>query len=120
LYASRAKLRNSDLIPHLEQVASQRDLETSLVKDHEPTVSVPDTTPTTGKDLMYYRYVVGPRNLVGTKKFLDAAKLGRSVPSPFIQAYFPAVKMLDDIVTAGPGYIMMLKNLQKRALMSKK
>jgi len=120
LYASRAKLRNSDLIPHLEQVASQRDLETSLVKDHEPTISTPDTVPTTGKDLMYYRYVVGPRNLVGTKKFLDAAKLGRSVPSPFIQAYFPAVKMLDDIVTAGPGYIMMLKNLQKRALMSKK
>jgi hypothetical protein len=33
LFASRAKLRNSDLIPHLEELAAQRDLETSKVKD---------------------------------------------------------------------------------------
>jgi len=120
LFASRAKLRNSDLIPHLEELAAQKDLETGQVKDTEPTISTPDILPTTNKDLMYYRYVVGPRNLVGTKKFLDMAKQGKSVPSPFIQAYLPAVKMLDDIVKAGPGYITMLRALQKRALMNRK
>ena len=120
LLASRAKLRNSDLIPHLEELAAQRDLETGQVKDTEPTISTPDMTPTTNKELMFYRYIVGPRNLVGTKKFLDMAKQGKSVPSPFIQAYLPAIKMLDDIVQAGPGYITMLRALQKRALQSKK
>ena len=120
LFASRAKLRYSDLIPHLEELAAQRDLETSKVKDNEPKISTPDMIPTSNKDLMFYRYIVGPRNLVGTKKFLDMAKQGKSVPSPFIQAYLPAVKMLDDIVKAGPGYITMLRALQKRALQSKK
>ena len=120
LLASRAKLRNSDLISHLEQLASQRDLETSIVKDHEPTISVPDIEPTTNKDLMFYRYIVGPRNLVGTKKFLDMAKQGKSVPSNFVQSYMPAVQMLDDIVKAGPGFIQMLKNLQIRALKTRK
>ena len=120
LLAARAKLRNSDLIPALEQLASQRDLETSKVKDNEPSISTPDMVPTTNRELMFYRYIDGPRNLVGTKKFLDMAKQGKSVPSPFIQAYLPAVKMLDDIVKAGPGYITMLRALQKRALQSKK
>tara|TARA_B100000959_G_C14990055_1_gene627447 strand:+ start:2633 stop:3511 length:879 start_codon:yes stop_codon:yes gene_type:complete len=120
LFAARAKLRNSDLISYLEELSSNRDLETSMVKDHEPTISIPDQTPTSNKDLMFYRYIVGPRNLVGTKKFLDMAKAGKSVPSPFIASYFPAIKLLDDIVKAGPGYITMLKALQKRALQSKK
>jgi hypothetical protein len=120
LFAARAKLRNSDLISYLEELSTNRDLETSMVKDHEPTISIPDQTPTSNKDLMFYRYIVGPRNLVGTKKFLDMAKAGKSVPSPFIASYFPAIKLLDDIVKAGPGYITMLKALQKRALQSKK
>ena len=120
LLATRAKLRNSDLIPHLEELAAQRDLETGQVADNEPTISTPDALPTTNKDLMFYRYIVGPRNLVGTKKFLDMAKQGKSVPSPFVQAYLPAIQMLDDIVKAGPGYITMLRALQKRAKMNTK
>ena len=120
LLATRAKLRNSDLIPHLEELAAQRDLETGQVADNEPTISTPDALPTTNKDLMFYRYIVGPRNLVGTKKFLDMAKQGKSVPSPFVQAYLPAIQMLDDIVKAGPGYITMLRALQKRAKMNPK
>ena len=120
LLPTRAKLRNSDLIPHLEELAAQRDLETGQVADNEPTISTPDALPTTNKDLMFYRYIVGPRNLVGTKKFLDMAKQGKSVPSPFVQAYLPAIQMLDDIVKAGPGYITMLRALQKRAKMNTK
>jgi len=120
LYAARAKLRNSDLIPHLEKLAVQRDLEVTGVVDNEPDISTPDVVPTTNKDLMFYRYIVGPRNLVGTKKFLDMAKDRKSIPSPFVQAYLPAIKVLDDIVKAGPGFITMLRALQKRALMNRK
>jgi hypothetical protein len=33
----------------------------------------------------------------------------------FVQAYLPAIEMIDDIVKAGPGYIQMLRALQNRA-----
>ena len=52
---------------------------------------------------------------MGTKKFLDAAKKGQSMSPAFVKAYLPAVELLDDIVKAGPGYIQMLRALQKRA-----
>ena len=115
LYAARAKLRNSDIITHLEALANQRSLENPKVKDNEPTVSMPDLAPTTAQDLALYRYIVGAKNVMGTKKFLDAAKKGQSMSPAFVKAYLPAVELLDDIVKAGPGYIQMLRALQKRA-----
>jgi len=115
LLASRAKLRNSDIIVHLEALANQRGLEDPKVKDNEPTVSMPDMVPTTAQDLALYRYIVGAKNVMGTKKFLDAAKKGQSMSPAFVKAYLPAVELLDDIVKAGPGYIQMLRALQKRA-----
>lgn len=120
LFAIRAKLRNSDLIPHIEKLAGTRELEVPGVQDNEPDISTPDVTATTNKDLMFYRYIVGPKNLVGTKKFLDFSKEGKAIPSPFVKAYFPAIKVLDDIVKAGPGFIGQLRALQKRALMNRK
>ena len=68
--AVRAKLRSSDLIMHMEELVAQRDLETNTVKDNEPLVSVPDVS-VTAKDLSLYRFLVGSKNLVGTKKFFD-------------------------------------------------
>jgi len=115
LLASRAKLRNSDIIIHLEKLAKERDLESARVKDNEPTVSMPDMVPTTAQDLALYRYIVGAKNVMGTKKFLDAAKAGKSMSPAFVQAYLPAIEMIDDIVKAGPGYIQMLRALQNRA-----
>ena len=50
-----------------------------------------------------------------TKKFLELAKNGQSVPSTFVKQYMPAIEMIDDIVKAGPGYVQMLRSLQKRA-----
>ena len=66
--AVRAKLRSSDIIRFLEELVAERDLETGTVKDNEPIISVPDLS-TSGKELSLYRYLVGARNLVGTKKF---------------------------------------------------
>ena len=112
--AVRAKLRSSDIIRFLEELVAERDLETGSIKDNEPTISVPDLS-TSGKELSLYRYLVGARNLVGTKKFLELAKNGQSIPSTFVKQYMPAVEMIDDIVKAGPGYVQMLRSLQKRA-----
>ena len=54
LLASRAKLRNSDIIMYLEELARKANLEDTKVKDNEPTVSKPDMVPTTAQDLALY------------------------------------------------------------------
>ena len=112
--ASRAKLRSSDIIIYMEELLAERDLETRSVKDNEPTISSPDIA-VTGPELSYYRFLVGARNLVGTQKFLELARSGNSIPSTFVKQYLPAIQLIDDIVKAGPGYVQMLRSLQKRA-----
>lgn len=67
------------------------------------------------RDLAMYRYIVGASNLMGTKNFLELAKKGKGVSSTMVKAYYPAIEMLDDIVTAGPGYVQLLKALHSRA-----
>lgn len=119
LHAARAKLRSSDIIEHLEKLASDRNLETGRVNDMEPKVSIPDVS-TQGRDLALYRYLVGGSNLVATKRFIDLALSGKSIPSSVVQAYLPAIKLIDDIVKAGPSYVSVLKALQSRAQKSRK
>ena len=119
LHAARAKLRSSDIIEHLEKLASDRNLETGRVNDMEPKVSVPDVS-TQGRDLALYRYLVGGSNLVATKRFIDLALSGKSIPSSVVQSYLPAIKLIDDIVKAGPSYVSVLKSLQARAQKSRK
>mgnify|MGYP007047352137 FL=1 len=119
LIAARAKLRTSDLVDDLSKLAATNDLETARVADNEPTVSVPDIS-TDARDISLYRYVVGTENVMRTKNFLALAKQGRSIPGQFVQGYIPAVKMLDDIVKAGPAYINLLRALHQRAKKSRK
>ena len=119
LIAARAKLRTSDLVDDLGKLSATNDLETARVADNEPTVSVPDIT-TDARDISLYRYIVGTENVMRTKNFLNLAKQGKSVPSQFVQGYVPAVKMLDDIVKAGPAYINLLRALHQRAKKSRK
>ena len=114
LLASRAKLRTSDIIGSLEELVAKKDLETYRVTDPEPKVSVPDID-VTGKDLAGYRYLVGAKNLMLTKKFLQLAKDNKSVPANILQAYLPAIIMIDNIVKGGPGFVQMLRTLENRA-----
>lgn len=67
------------------------------------------------RDMAHYRFLVGPKNIMKTKIFLDLALKGKSVPAGFVEGFLPALELLDDIVTAGPAYVQMLKVLQKRA-----
>jgi hypothetical protein len=119
LHAARAKLRSSDIIEYLEKLASDRNLETGRVDDREPTISIPDIS-TQGRDLAMYRYIVGGSNLVATKRFIDLALNGKSIPGSLVQAYLPAIKLIDDIVKAGPSFVSVLKALQSRAQKSRK
>ena len=119
VHASRAKLRNSDIIEFLEKLSTDRNLETGSVRDSEPKISMPDIS-TQGRDLALYRYLLGGKNLVAIKRFIDSALTGKSIPSSIVQAYLPAIKMIDDIVKAGPSFVSVLKALQERAKRSKK
>lgn len=114
VYAVRAKLRSSDIIDDFEKFAALKNLETEKIPDNEPTISVPDIliSPT---DIALYRYIVGNNSLGLTKKFLELAKDGKGIPAPMVQAYLPAIALIDDIVKAGPAYIQNLRALHKRA-----
>ena len=114
IFAVRAKLRSSDIIEDFEKFAAVKNLEKASVVDPEPTVSTPDLS-TTGAELALYRYLVGDKNLALTKKFLEQAKDGKAASASMVQAYMPAIKMLDDIVKAGPGAVQQLRALHKRA-----
>ena len=119
IHAARAKLRSSDIIEYLEKLASDRNLETGRVDDREPTVSIPDIS-VQGRDLSLYRYLVGGKNLVAVKRFIDSALSGKSIPSSIVQAYLPAIQLIDDIVKAGPSFVSVLKALQSRAQKNRK
>tara|TARA_B110000305_G_scaffold65132_1_gene72728 strand:- start:147 stop:1034 length:888 start_codon:yes stop_codon:yes gene_type:complete len=117
LYAVRAKLRSSDIIEHLEALAAVRDLESAKIRDPEPTVSIADIS-VTARDLGFYRYLLGTKNLMLAKKFIELAKDGKPIPPQMVRAYMPAIKSIDNIVKAGPAFISMLKALERRALQS--
>ena len=114
IFAVRAKLRSSDIIEDFEKFAAVKNLEKASVVDPEPTVSTPDLS-TTGAELALYRYLVGDRNLALTKKFLEQAKDGKAASANMVAAYLPAIKMIDDIVKAGPGAVQQLRAVHKRA-----
>lgn len=119
IHAARAKLRSSDIIEFLEKLSSDQNLETGAVQDNEPKISVPDIS-TQGRDLALYRYLLGGTNLVGVKRFIDLALQGKSIPGTMVQAYLPAIKLIDDIVKAGPSFVSVLKALQSRAQKNQK
>jgi len=84
IYAVRAKLRNSDIIDDFEKFAAVKDMEKASVPDPEPTISKPDIS-TAPQDIALYRYLVGADNLMQTKKFLELALDGKSIPSSMVQ-----------------------------------
>ena len=118
IHAVRAKLRSSDIIDDLERLVADRNLETGRVADNEPKISVPDIS-TQGRDLALYRYLVGGSNIVALKRFIDLALSGKSIPGSVVSAYLPAIKLVDDIVKAGPSFVQVLKALQSRAKSTK-
>ena len=114
IFATRAKLRSSDLIDDFEKWAAIKNMEKASVTDPEPTVSKPDLAGSQ-QNLALYRYLVGSKNLALTKRFLKQASNGQAASSSMVQAYMPAIEMLDDIVQAGPAYVNNLRALHKRA-----
>ena len=108
-----------NIISDFEKFVKEKGLETRDVKDNEPTVSTPDLG--SGQSaLQFYRLLVGTGNLMAAKRFLDLAQSGQSIPSTFLKGYMPIIKMVDDIVSAGPTYVQNLRVLHNRAKKQRK
>ena len=114
MYAARAKLRSADIIDDLSKITAIKDLETARVSDPEATISTPDIT-VTSKDLILYRQLVGAKNQMLAKKFIEFAKSGSAIPPQYVQAYLPIIKMIDEIVDGGSSYVQLLRSIHKRA-----
>jgi hypothetical protein len=116
LFASRSKLRNSDIHPILERLVADKNLETLYgVQDNEPKASTPDKV--ASNEVIMYKYLYGKEtiNFPLIKQFLDRVERGETIPAHLVKAYAPAIKMLDEIVKAGPQYTNMIKIAHNRA-----
>jgi len=113
IFAVRAKLRSVDIISDFERWASNNNMEKDFTTDPEPVISKPD--PVTSREMSLYRYLIGTDKLSLAKRFLELAHEGKTIPGAYVEAYLPVIKMIDDIVDAGPGYVQNLKALHNRA-----
>jgi len=114
LYAARARLRSSDIISDLETLAADKNLETSRVKDKQPTLSRPDSV-VDNKDLVFLQKLVGQRNLFLATKYIELSQQGKPIPANVARAFDPAIEILVDIVKGGPSSVGKLLQLQKDA-----
>jgi len=113
LFAVRAKLRSSDIIDDLEKLVQTQNLETNAVSDPEQVPSTPDM-PLDSQTMALYRLLVGTKNLGKCKLFLQSAIAGRSIPNSQVEGYMPIIKMINDIVAAGPRGVSQLRMLHNR------
>mgnify|MGYP006272922361 CR=1 FL=1 len=107
LYASRARLRSSDIIDDLEKIAADRNLERGGVQDTQPTLSRPDEI-ISNKDLIYLAKIVGQKRLYLAIKYIELQRQGKTIPSNVARAMTPAVDIVVEIVKAGPSYVQRL------------
>jgi hypothetical protein len=114
--ALKARGRNSDIVDYYILFVQDYDLESTQVKDTEPTVSVADPIPADTKDIQMLRMLGVPsKDLPFAYKVLNMASRGLGIPPRFAQAYAPIMRIIDDIIKAGPGYVNLLKQVHNRA-----
>jgi len=68
-----------------------------------------------GREIALYRYLIGTTKFSQIKRFVEYAEQGKTIPADAVRAFAPAIEMIDDIVAAGPSFILALRNLHNRA-----
>jgi len=119
--ALKARGRNSDIVDYYILFVQDYDLESTQVKDTEPTVSVADPIPADTKDIQMLRMLGVPnKDLPFAYKVLNMTTRGLGIPPRFAQAYAPIMRIINDIIKAGPGYVNLLKQVHNRARTAKR
>ena len=119
--ALKARGRNSDFVDYYILFVQDYDLESTQVKDTEPTVSVADPIPADTKDIQMLRMLGVPnKDLPFAYKVLNMTTRGLGIPPRFAKAYEPIMRIVNDIIKAGPGYVNLLKQVHNRARTAKR
>jgi len=119
--ALKARGRNSDIVDYYILFVQDYDLESTQVKDTEPTVSVADPIPADTKDIQMLRMLGVPnKDLPFAYKVLNMTTRGLGIPPRFAKAYEPIMRIVNDIIKAGPGYVNLLKQVHNRARTAKR
>ena len=119
--ALKARGRNSDIVDYYILFVQDYDLESTQVKDTEPTVSVADPIPADTKDIQMLRMLGVPnKDLPFAYKVLHMTTRGLGIPPRFAKAYEPIMRIVNDIIKAGPGYVNLLKQVHNRARTAKR
>jgi len=119
--ALKARGRNSDIVDYYVMFVQDYDLESSQVRDTEPTISTPDPVQADTKDIQMLRMLGVPnKDLPFAYKVLSLTSRGLGIPPRFAQAYSTIMRIVDDIIKAGPGYVNLLKQVHNRAKMAKR
>jgi len=118
LFAGRARLSDSDFLQQFSKLALDKNLEDLSKTSPEYVVSTPDNV--SQADVVNYRYLVPIAKLPFVARFIESVNAGKTAPAQFVQAYAPVIRMVNDIVKAGPAYIAQLKILHERAVKNTK
>ena len=117
LQALRAKLAGTDIARQVDALAGEKSFELDNVVDAERTAGA---VPMSADELTAYRILVGPANLRRAKIAVDLAKQGKGLAGPIAAAYYPVMKMIDDIARGGFTYVRLLQSIADRARKSRK
>jgi len=118
--ALKARGRMSDIVDYYSMFVQNMDLETP-VPDTEPQASIADPVEPDTKHIALLRMLGVPTSdLPFAYKAYSIVSQGRALPPRFSQAYKPIMKIIDDILSAGPGYVNLLKQVHNRARSSKR
>jgi hypothetical protein len=118
IFAARTKLSDSDLIPMFSKLVADKNLENYNSTNPEPEVSVADAGDITS--VQNYKFITNISRLPFINQFMDRATQGKSIPGHLVNSYYPILKMVHEIIIAGPAYIEQLKQVHNRAKNSRK
>jgi hypothetical protein len=113
MFAARAKLSDSDLIPLFSKLVADKNLEDYNATSPEPEVSISDAGDIAG--VMNYKFLLSTTRLPFINQFMEKASKGMSIPAHLVASYYPILKMVHEIVQAGPSYVEQLKQVHNRA-----
>ena len=80
-----------------------------------------DPIPADTKDIQMLRLLGVPnKDLPFAYKVLNMTSRGLGIPPRFAQAYAPVMRIVNDIIKAGPGYVNLLRQVHNRAKVAKR
>lgn len=118
IFAARTKLSDSDLIILFSKLVADKNLENFNATNPEPEITAKGAGDVS--QLQNYKFLTNANRIPFINQFVDKASKGISIPGNIVNSYYPIIKMVHEIVLAGPAYVEQLKQVHNRAKNSRK